>query len=363
MDKNKKKFKIAMTGGGTGGSVTPLLAVYDEIINEKGVLSDTEFIWLGTKNGVEKNMVLDEGIRYVSIFSGKFRRYFSWDNFFDLFRIIIGFFQSFIILFREKPNLIMSAGGFVCVPVIWSAWILRIPCMIHQQDIRPGLANKLMSPFAKYITVTFETSLSDYGKKAVLVGNPVRAKIKKNKIEKVNAKRFFNIKSIKPVVFIVGGGTGSLEINNLVYDSLDFLLPYCEIIHIYGKRGKLISKREAYHAFDFLNIVEMTNAFAASEIVVSRCGLGFLTELSYLAKPAILIPMPNSHQEDNAKIFLDKNAAIVLDETELTAKKFSQEILKLLGEEKLKNALSLNMNKVIQKNASEEIIKLIKKFT
>lgn len=355
---NNNKYKIIFTGGGTGGSVTPLLAIYDEFSKDTEKLKETEFVWIGTKTGIENKMVSDEGIRYISIASGKLRRYFSWQNFVDFFIIILAFFQALIILQREKPRLVMSAGGFVCVPVIWAAWVMRIPTMIHQQDIRAGLANKLMSPFASIITVTFESSLADYGKKAVWTGNPIRNKILAS-ITKDEARNYFNIKSDKPVIFVVGGGTGSEALNKLIFESLNRLLPNCEIIHALGKRNK-IEETSGYHPYEFLNIEEISKAYTTAEIIVSRCGLGILTELSNLGKPAILIPIPDSHQEDNAEIYMKNKAAIVLNQKELTPEKLSQAILNLLGNDKLKKELSLNIGKVIKKKAASEIISLIK---
>ena len=154
---NNKIKKIILSGGGTAGSVTPLLAIVDEFRKEK--LDNYEFLWIGTKNGPEKKLVEDAKIKFIKINSGKLRRYFSFRNFSDIFLMIIGFFQSLIVLIKYKPNLMISAGGFVSVPVALASWILRIPILIHQQDARPGLANKIMAFFAKKITVTFEKSL------------------------------------------------------------------------------------------------------------------------------------------------------------------------------------------------------------
>lgn len=358
---NNVKHKIIFTGGGTGGSVTPLLAIYDEFLKDTEKLKDMDFVWIGTEKGIENKMVSDERIRYISIASGKLRRYFSWQNFVDIFIIIFAFFQALIILQKEKPNLVMSAGGFVCVPVIWAAWAMRIPTMIHQQDIRPGLANKLMSPFASIITVTFESSLTDYGKKAVWTGNPIRNKIL-NSINKDEARKYFNIKSDKPVIFVVGGGTGAIALNELVISSLDKLLPICEIVHIYGKGKGNEIKNDNYHAYELLDTTGMSNAYTVSDLVVSRCGLGILTELSNLNKASILIPMPDSHQEDNAKIFAENKAAIVLNQKELTPEKLSQEILSLLVNTDLRKELSLNIGKVIKKGASKEIVNIIKEI-
>lgn len=353
---NNSKTKIILSGGGTGGSVVPLLALFDNLKNQ----ANLEFIWLGTRGGIEEKMIASENIPYQAISSGKLRRYFSLQNLVDIFIIIFAFFESLVFLIQQKPKLIISAGSFVSVPSVWAAWILRIPVLIHQQDVRAGLANKLMAPFANIITVTFESSLSDYGKKAIWTGNPVRNQLTNLNIGREEAKKYFNINSDKPVIFVVGGGTGAIALNELIISSLNKLIPHCEIIHVFGKGKGDDTKIEGYHAYEFLDSLGMTNAYATSNLVISRCGLGILTELSNLGKASILIPMPDSHQEDNAKIFADNKAAIVLNQKDLNPEKFSNKILDLLNNAELKNKLSENIKKVIKKEASEEIVKIIK---
>jgi len=353
MENNHKK--IFLSGGGTGGSVTPLLALYDTLKNE----NNFEFFWVGTKNGIEKQLIKAEGLPYIAIPSGKLRRYFSWKNFTDVFLIIAAFFKSLFILSKHKPTLFVSAGGFVSVPMAWAAWVMRIPVLIHQQDIRPGLANKLMAPVATKITVTFEASLKNYGPKAEWIGNPIRPKIKEI-IDIEVAKKSLGINTAKPILLVVGGGTGAQAINDLLVKSLDKLLPACEIIHVYGKNKMKEISRPGYHAFALLQNEEMIKALKIADVVVSRCGLGFLTELAALKKAAILIPMPNSHQEDNAQIFADKEAAIVLDETKISEEIFADNVFKLLSDDNKKEKLKNKISKVMKENATENVIKIIK---
>jgi len=386
--------KILLTGGGTGGSVSPLLAIAEELKKtyrhcEELAASDEaisvsataeiatlrrggfarndirfSFLFLGTKNGPEKEMVASaaqstgdqEGIKFKAIFSGKLRRYFSFKNLSDLFLIIAGLFQSFFIILKWKPDLIISAGSFVSVPIIWAGWILRVPILIHQQDVRPGLANKLMAPFAKIITVTFEESLKDYGKKAVWTGNPSRS------MEHIT-HNIFNFKNDLPVVLVIGGGTGAMAINELIWKSLNELIKFCQIIHIAGKNkihySEFIIQNSNYQSFEFLNANQIAGAYAASDIVVSRAGLGVLTELSNLGKPAILIPIPNSHQEDNAEIFGQAEAAIILNQKKLTSDILVGNIKKLLEDKFLKSKLSENIKRVIKTGANELIAEII----
>lgn len=348
MYSENKKYKILLTGGGTGGSVTPLLAIYDELKNE----SEFEFLWLGTKFGPGKVMVEKAGIKFKAISGGKLRRYFSFKNFLDIIKIKIGFFQALFIMIKSRPDLIMSAGSFISVPIAWAAWVLRVPVLIHQQDIVAGLANKLMAPFAKIITVTFESSLKDYGKKAIWIGNPIRRELKINSLKTHNHL---------PVVLIIGGGTGAMAINELVKDSLSQLVKLCHVIHITGEKRN-ISNTEIvnYKNYEFLDVEKMIEVLHAADLVITRAGLGFLSELSYLGKPSIIIPMPDSHQEVNAEFFKNRKAAIVINQKDLTAENFTHMIKDLLADEKILTNLSVNMAQAMKKGANQEMVKIIK---
>lgn len=356
------KKKILLSGGGTGGTATPLLAIIEEL--ESVGSQDLSYIWLGTKQGIEREMVNKLNINYQTIFSGKFRRYFSFSNLIDPIFIILGFFQSLYIVWKEKPDLTISAGSFVSVPVVWAAWAHRVPILIHQQDVRKGLANKLMSPFTKNITVTFEKSLEDYKGKALWTGNPIRKNITEERPDIKKIKKESKLNEKLPILLVVGGGTGAQAINKIVIQSLRELTKFCQVIHIAGI-GKSIGQAPDlynYQQVEFLDVERMTKALHVADLVVSRCGMNLLTELSYLAKPTILIPIPNSHQEDNAEIFYNAKAAIVLDQTELTPEILSNTVKKVLNNSELKNNLKKNITKVFKKNANSEIIELINKL-
>jgi UDP-N-acetylglucosamine--N-acetylmuramyl-(pentapeptide) pyrophosphoryl-undecaprenol N-acetylglucosamine transferase len=362
-----KKYKILLTGGGTGGSVTPLLAVAEELNNppcqgdnrplDKGGWGDFEFLWLGTKFGPEKGMVEKAGIEFKAVSGGKWRRYFSLENLIDLIKIKIGFWQALFVMIKSRPDLVISAGSFISVPVVWAAWVLRVPVLIHQQDIIAGLANKLMAPFAKVITVTFESSLKDYGKRAVWIGNPIRNQLKITNYELQIKKQ----EGLLPIVLIIGGGTGATAINKLVEDSLTELTKFCQIIHITGKE-KSISNNEItnYKKYEFLNVEKMVEVLHKADLVITRAGLGFLSELSYLGKPSIIIPIPDSHQEANAAFFRNKKAAITAKQKYLTAENFTHMVKDLLADEKMLTNLSVNMAQAMKKGANQEMVKIIK---
>ncbi|MFA6027596.1 MAG: UDP-N-acetylglucosamine--N-acetylmuramyl-(pentapeptide) pyrophosphoryl-undecaprenol N-acetylglucosamine transferase [Patescibacteria group bacterium] len=330
-------MKIILSGGGTIGSVTPLLAVAEKI-------KDADFLFVGTKTGPEKSLVEAKGIRFVSITSGKFRRYFSFNNFIDIAKIKYAFFQSISLIKKEKPDVIVSAGGFVSVPLVWAAFITRVPAVVHSQDIRTGLAVKLMKPFCQVATKAFiHTKL-----KAKAIGNPVRS---------LRARtNYFKLKNNKPVVLITGGGTGAMGINNLVQEDL---CSFAQVIHVTGdnKNNKKIYNPD-YHAYEFLRN-EMPEALNKADVVITRAGLSTLTELCALSKPSIVIPMPNSHQEINAQYFSDHKAIFYLKQKELTPEKLTYAVKELLKNKDLMKTLAKNINKLNKPHAAEELAKII----
>ena len=356
--------KIMLTGGGTGGSVTPLLAIIHELRTK-----NYKLLWIGTRHGIEKKIIKKEGIKFKSVFSGKLRRYFSLQNFLDPFLIILGFLKALYIILKWKPNLVISAGGFVSVPIVWAAWLCRVPSLIHQQDSRAGLSNKLMAPFARAITVTFEKSLKDYGDKATWIGNETQCSMINSQCSINDIYKYFKFKKDLPVVFVIGGITGAFGINKIIWSTMPELNKFCQIIHITGNVETLqcnVSTNIAplYYKTKIMDKNELSMAYAISDIVVSRAGMGTLTELSHLAKPSIIIPMPGTHQEDNAKIFKDKNAAIVLNQKELikAPKILIENIKNLINNEKLKNKLSNNIKEVIKKGYNKKMIEIIEEI-
>jgi len=355
------KNKIILTGGGTLGSVMPLIALYQELIKQ-GNPTDN-FLWVGTQTGPEKDFIDKYQLKFQAINSGKLRRYFSWQNILDFLYLIIGFIESLVIILDFKPNLIISAGGFVSVPLVWAARLGGKKIIIHQQDLRPGLANKLMAPAANKITVTFEKSLNDFDKsKAVWTGNPLREEITKTNDRRPITDDFkkFNLVEDKPVLLVLGGGTGAMSLNKIIIDSLPELLNYCQIIHLTGK-GKLIPRENfsGYRAYQFLN-EELPLVMKLANVVISRAGMSALTELSYLGKPTVVIPIPNSHQEDNAEYFAEREAAIYLKQKDLTKHKLIDVIKDLFENKEKRERLGNNFRDSIKQGANEGYINEIK---
>ncbi len=360
-------MKILLIGGGSGGSVAPLLAIASEL---KSLNPKTQFLLIGTKNGPEKNMASVSGIPFSYITAGKFRRYFSLKNFLAPFLVFVGIIQSFKIIREFKPSCAVGTGSYVQVPVILVCWFLKIPVLIHQQDIFPSLANKLCQFFSSKITVTFQEStksfFSSFGifykkknaDKVTLTGNPFRKELLTG--SKSMAVQKIGLRPDLPTLLVLGGGTGSEFINQLILNSLETLTKSIQIIHSTGKNKMVFVKHENYFPFEF--ITEMADVYEVADIVVARAGLSTLTELSFLKKLSIIIPMPSSHQEYNALLLARENAAIILQQKKITSEIFVNIIRKLLFEHEASEALKYNINRIMTHSGSEKISEIILKL-
>jgi UDP-N-acetylglucosamine--N-acetylmuramyl-(pentapeptide) pyrophosphoryl-undecaprenol N-acetylglucosamine transferase len=323
-------MKILLSGGGTLGPVTPLLAMREAIA---AAYPDASFVWVGTRRGPERRLVEAAGIRFYPIASGKLRRYASVSTVTDITRVFAGFFQSLRILWRENPDICITAGGFVSVPVHIAAWLLGITAWVHTQDVKIGLAIKLMAPTASLITAALRENVSRFPKhKTLWLGNPIRAALFAGSRE--SAIRRFRLNPVLPVVFVTGGGTGSARVNAIVAEAVPHLSGECQIIHLSGTdRNEDASHQAAalfpdYRVYAFFGD-EMKDAYAAAAVVVSRAGFGTLGEIAAFGVPAILLPKPG-HQEENAKFFAEHRAAVVLDERIATGYHLAAEIKKVL---------------------------------
>lgn len=337
-------MKIVLTGGGTLGSVSPLLAVVPEL-KARG----HELYFIGTQSGPEETVVEKAGVEFFHITAPKLRRYFSLRHVLMPFEMIIGVLQSFLLLMQWQPKVIVSAGSFVSVPVVLAGSFMGIPCVIHQQDLQQGLAIRIMRKYARKITVVFEETTKYFPKSRVeWIGNPVRDLTPTTNTIAVDAS--------VPTVMIFGGGTGAAAINDLVSDRL---CAFANVIHVTGV-GKSVSavKHARYYAFEFLN-EEMKEALAKADVVVARAGLGTISELAVLGKPAIIIPMPKSHQELNADLLKRNSAAVVLAQKELTPESFAQSVEALIGDKQKQAALSKAISALVKPNAHQKFVEIL----
>ncbi len=303
-----------MTGGGTAGHVVPNFAVIEELRKD----GEHKFLYIGSRGGVEEKMAKDAGLDYRGVACGKFRRYFSFRNFLDFFKVPIGFFQARGILKKFHTDVLFSKGGFVGVPVVLAAASLKIPIVIHESDFVPGLANKIAARFAKKICVSFEESkkyFKKFSEKIVVTGNPVRVEVGEGKKEK--ALLFTGLSGTKPVILVVGGSQGAAQINNLVWNSLGDLLKTFEIVHICG-RGKMNKSITAkgYAQYEYLS-EEIADVYALSDLIISRGGANSLAEIAFLEKKALIIPLgkdaSRGDQIKNAEVFAKRCGWEVLD--------------------------------------------------
>ncbi len=309
--------RIVLTGGGTAGHVTPNLALLPHL-QKKGC----EVNYIGSYDGIEKGLIEAAGVPYYGISSGKLRRYFDPKNFSDPFKVMKGFFEARKILKNLKPDVVFSKGGFVSVPVVLAAKTRRIPCIIHESDITPGLANKLCIPMAKKICANFPETMKYLPEdKAVLTGTPIREELFKG--NKIAGLDFCGFTVNKPVIMVVGGSTGAAALNEAVRDLLPTLLRDYQIIHLCGKGKAAEEYNDAagYCQFEYIS-KEMKDLFAAADLVISRAGANSICELLALRKPHILVPLSaaasRGDQILNAESFEHQGFSYVLPEENLT---------------------------------------------
>ncbi len=309
--------RIVLTGGGTAGHVTPNIALLPKL-HELGY--DVHYI--GSYNGNEKTLMEGCQVPCYGISSGKLRRYFDLKNFSDPFKVLKGFSEASKLLKKIKPDVVFSKGGFVSVPVVIAAAKQRIPVVIHESDMTPGLANKLSIPAASKVCCNFPETLNHLPKgKAVLSGSPIREELLTGDREK--ALQFTGLTGKKPVLLIIGGSLGSVVVNEAVRGILPTLLKKFEIIHLCGK-GKLdqtLTAMNGYVQYEYISD-ELKDLFALSDIVISRAGANSICEFLALRKPALLIPLSaaasRGDQILNAHSFEKQGFAAVLEEEQLT---------------------------------------------
>jgi UDP-N-acetylglucosamine--N-acetylmuramyl-(pentapeptide) pyrophosphoryl-undecaprenol N-acetylglucosamine transferase len=371
-------MKIVFTGGGTGGHIFPIIAIA-RAIKKRGP-ANLDLMYIGPKDEYAQEILLKEGINIYYVLSGKIRRYFSIPDFFlniidVLFKIPIGIIQSLYLVFTNSPDLIFSKGGFGSVPVVIASWIWGVPVFLHESDVSPGMANKILGKISKEIFVSFPIKEIEYFpmNKMIQTGNPIREEIVNG--DALRAKEIFNLKGEKPLILILGGSQGSQRINDLILEIILHLLKNYEIIHQTGSRDlariqKEINAivpevlRKEYHAYSFLKEEELKHAYKASSCVIARAGAGTIFELAALKKPSILIPLPEAaqnHQSKNAYAYAKHKGCIVLEEGNLSPN-FFLEKLKSLFESKTLEEMEKELNSFANPNSADVIAKYLLDF-
>jgi len=376
-DKSDKKLRIILAGGGSGGSVAPLLAIAESIKD----LADAEVLIIGTKTGPERIMADSAGFEFKSISAGKLRRYFSLSTLIAPFYSFVGFLAARKIIKKFNADIVVGAGAYVSVPVGYAAWSLGRKLLIHQQDLVPSLSNILLAPIADKITVSLPDSLRDFTsthvgivhpkideaviteEKCVLTGNPVGKKYfqasdnASNEEWKNQAKSKLGIHGDWPILFLTGGGTGAAALNTVLEEALPELLQRFEVVHSTGKDKHINFTAERYHQFEFIS--DMSEVYAIADIVVSRAGMNAISELSVESKVAVVIPMPDSHQEKNALYLHKKGAAMVYAQELITAPRLVSILTQLLYDTERRFELEKNISELMPRDADQKICKII----
>jgi len=328
---------------------------------------DAEIIWIGSKKGIENQLISD--YKFYAITTGKLRRYFSWQNFFDFFKTIKGIFEAAKILKKEKPDLVFAKGGYVSVPVAIAAWRRKIPVIIHESDSTPGLATKIISRFAKKICVSFEKNLKEFSEeKVIFTGNPIRKEILEGDSEK--GLNFTKLNKKKAIILIMGGSTGAMTINKVIQEALPEILKVCQIIHITGagkeievdKKNELIKNN--YRQYSFID-EELKDIYAITDLIITRASANVLSEIAAVGKAAIIIPhqySPSKHQLKNAQEFENKNAGILLEEKDLSGEKLIETVKNLLEDKEKLRELEKNIKKTGNTKAAEKLVEVILGF-
>lgn len=372
-----RKIKIAFCGGGTGGHLFPLIAVAREL-KRLHSHDDLKLYYFGPKDEFGRILLLQENFKIKNIAAAKIRRYFSFQNISDMiFKLPLGFIQSFFLLLFIRPRLVFSKGGPGAVPVCFCAKLLVMPVFLHESDIIPGLSNRVTSGWAKKTFISFDKTEYFDLSKTILTGHPILKELLEG--NRQSAKETFNLSLEKPVILFVGGSQGAGPLNDFVALILNDILKKYEIIHSCGKNNYREARiaaemtvdenlKKYYHLCEFLNEVELKHVYAAADLIISRAGAGSVFEIAALGKPSILIPLPTSaanHQAKNAYYYAQTGAALIIEQENLTPNFFIEKINQLFSRpdmmKKMKEAALKFAKPLAAKAIAREILEYLDK--
>lgn len=347
--------RIVLTGGGTAGHVTPNMALIAKLRE-----LDYDIHYIGSYQGIEKDLIEKLKVPYYGISSGKLRRYLDLKNFSDPFKVLKGYREAKKLLKKIDPDVVFSKGGFVAVPVVLAAKKRKIPTIIHESDMTPGLANRLCIPSAAKVCANFPETLNYLPKdKAVLTGTPIRKELFSG--NKIKGLDYCKLTANLPVILVIGGSTGAVKVNEAVRNLLPTLLKKYQVIHLCGK-GKMdpaYQNMKGYVQFEYISS-ELSDLFAAADLVISRAGANAICEILALKKPNILIPLSaaasRGDQILNAESFEHQGYSYVIKEEALTNETLLQGVTHVL--ENRQSYLEA-MNQSTQNDATETIASLI----
>jgi len=366
-------MRILISGGGTGGHIYPALAVASELRDRYGA----ELLFIGDEHGLETRIVPEAGIPFAAISAGKLRRYLSLRTFTDLGRIPVGMQQAYQIVKRFQPDAAFTSGGYVSVPAGMAARLAHAPLVMHQQDVSPNLANRLLTPVATRITVSFAASQRYFpADKTILAGNPVREEVlRAARLDPMRARQGFGLKSALPIVLVTGGSQGARRLNQVMAAALPRLLARCQVLHVSGELTYEATRaqaaraladapelRDRYALFPYLK-TEMPQALAACDIALCRSGAATLAELSIIGRPSVLVPLPpgftGSPQAVNAAMFEQAGAAVSILDRDLTPARAVELLEPLLSDANRRIQMSVAARKLGRPTAARDLADLV----
>ena len=380
----KKQIKILLTGGGTGGHVLPILAVVEEakeIASQKDL--ELEFLHIGTNPEKEKEIIEEAGIKYDHVMTGKFRRYFSPQNFIDMFKVPLGILQAYFKVKKFDPDVVFGKGGFASVPAVVAAGWLHKKILIHESDTSPGLANKKLEKYATKIALGFARAAEYFPKgKTIVTGNPIRVEILLG--NKESGLQTFGFDGARPIIFVTGGSTGARTVNHTIVKALPKLLEKYDVIHQCGQislqdtldclgvfykkdsikkldHGYEISGQN-YRLYPYLK-KEMADAYACADIIIARAGASNITEIAALSKPSVLVPLPlgasRGEQISNAGMFAKAGASKVFVNEQFKALDLIEYLDEVFTDKDVLRGMGTKAKQFYKSDAEEEIAKAI----
>ena len=347
--------RIVLTGGGTLGHVTPHLALIPHLL-----AAGYDIHYIGTENGMEApKMRSVPGVTYHAVKSGKLRRYFSWQNYTDPFRVAAGAVQSARLMGRLKPDVVFSKGGFVAVPVVFGAWLHRVPVLCHESDLTPGLANRLCKPFARRFATTFPECTEALGPKAEMTGTPLRPELFSGSREA--GLKLLGFRGDKPVLLMMGGSSGAQSVNTALREALPRLTRDFDVAHLCGK-GNLdpsLDGTPGYTQLEFLD-ADLPDALACTDLILSRAGANALCEFQALGRPMLLIPYPKGASRGdqilNAESLRKRGLCHVLLQENMTPDSLAEAVLATWAD---REALTAALRNAPPADGTKRVLELI----
>ena len=359
-----KKFKVIISGGGTGGHIFPALAIAKAI--EKKV-DKVEFLFVGAEDRMEMEKIPAEGYEIIGLWISGLQRNLSRGNLLFPFKVVSSLLKARKIIKQFKPDLAIGTGGYASGPLLFAAANNGVPSLIQEQNSFPGITNKLLAKYVQKICVTYDNMEHFFPKeKLVITGNPIREDILGfgTKVEK--ARKQFNIDDSKPTILVVGGSQGARSINEAIAENIegfktaDVNLIWQTGISFQDKSKEIINSVNIPGIQAHTFIKEMDLAYAAADIIVSRAGAIAISELCCVGKPIILVPLPSAaenHQYKNAQSLVNKNAALLVKDRD-ASRKLVLVLLELLSDSSKQEKLSNNIKKLAVKDAADRIAEI-----